>query len=45
MSGGLGQLDQQWGRMSHTLKLALGSILVGLAVLTLKYFRWTTHFH
>jgi cation diffusion facilitator family transporter len=37
MPGDLGQLEQRRGRMSLTLKLALGSILAGFAVLTLKY--------
>jgi cation diffusion facilitator family transporter len=37
MPGDLGQLEQRRGTMSLTLKLALGSILVGFAVLTLKY--------
>src|SRR6476660_10178187 len=37
MPGDLGQLEQQRGTMSLTLKLARGSILVGFAVLTLKY--------
>src|SRR6476660_7172899 len=37
MPGDLGQLEQQRGTMSLTLKRARGSILVGFAVLTLKY--------